>query len=252
LFAQQTGQHLGYDAMLVAKGEFDNAVEQFRNDGGRGLNVTLPFKQDAFRWVEDCSERAQLAEAVNTIILQSGQPCAGDNTDGVGLVRDLTNNHLIDIKGKRVLILGAGGAVRGILPALLAAAPERVVLANRTLARAVELVTRFEGLGSLVACGFDELVTDRFDLVINGTSASLSGDLPPLPKGLLNAGAVCYDMAYGTEPTAFVHWGRTQNAAMSVDGLGMLVEQAAESFYLWRGVRPDTGPVIAALRHRSA
>ena len=248
LFARETDQALEYEAILVPQGEFPRAAEEFQMRGGRGLNVTLPFKQDAWRWVDRRSERAELAGAVNTIILEPNSPSRGDNTDGVGLVRDLTINHDLCVGGRRVLVLGAGGAVRGVLPSLLADFPETLVIANRTVSKARDLATRFSAFGTLSACGFENLAGERFDLIINGTAASLSGQLPPLPEGLLVPGGGCYDMAYASEPTAFVRWGRHQGAAHSLDGLGMLVEQAAESFYLWRGVRPDTRPVIERLR----
>ena len=248
LFAEQTGQRLEYGALLVPEGGFDAAAQRFRSGGGRGLNVTLPFKEDACRWVRDLAERARLAGAVNTVVFEPGRSARGDNTDGVGLVRDLTQNHGLSIGGRRVLVVGAGGAVRGVLPSLLSQSPESVLLVNRTFSRAADLVARFEGLGSLAACPLDGLAGMRFDLVINGTAASLSGHLPDLPDGLLDTGAVCYDMAYASQTTPFVQWGSAQGASESLDGLGMLVEQAAESFRIWRGVRPETGPVIAALR----
>lgn len=251
LFAVQTGQSLEYRAILVEPGHFASAADAFRDAGGRGLNVTVPFKQDAWRYVDKrggCTERAG---AVNTILFREDGSACGENTDGVGLVRDLKFNHGFDPAGKRILLLGAGGAARGVLPSLLDEKPEVLVIANRTPTRAMELAVMFSDRGPVSGCGFDELPGRSFDLIINATAAGLSDAIPPLPDGILNKGGWCYDMVYGDKPTAFVRWGQVQSAACAVDGLGMLVEQAAESFYLWRGVRPQTAPVIAALRGRS-
>jgi shikimate dehydrogenase len=248
LFAEQTGQGLCYEAVLVPEDGFAEAVARFQRDGGRGLNVTVPFKQQAWELVDERSPRAALAGAVNTIDLRAGGRRFGDNTDGVGLVRDLTVNNGVILEGREVLVLGAGGAVRGVLGPLLEQRPARLVIANRTPARALELAQLFADLGPVQGGGFPELAGQRFDVVINGTAASLQGEVPPLPDDLLRPGAACYDMMYGDGPTAFVAWAQAHGAAQALDGLGMLVEQAAESFLLWRGVRPDTAPVIAALR----
>ncbi len=248
-FAAQTGQAISYEALLVEKGSFADAVEAFQAAGGKGLNVTVPFKQEAWALVAERSDRAELAGAVNTIIFEADGRRRADNTDGVGLVRDLVTNHAIALESKRVLLLGAGGAVRGVLAPLLACRPAALVVANRTVSKAEELAQLFAAQGTIGACGFDELATvPPFDLVINGTAASLEGTVPPLPEGVLAAGASCYDMMYSREPTAFQRWAKEQGAAQAIDGLGMLVEQAAEAFYLWRGVRPATTPVIASLR----
>ena len=248
-FAAQTGEPIGYEALLVAKDGFAAAVDSFQAGGGKGLNITVPFKQEAWALVADRSSRAELAGAVNTIIFDASGHRRADNTDGVGLVRDLTRNHAIDLKAKRLLLLGAGGAVRGVLAPLLACQPASLVVANRTVARAEELVRLFAAQGDLGACGFDELAAAApFDLVINGTAASLEGKVPPLPAGLLADGASCYDMMYSRDATAFQRWAGEHGAAQALDGLGMLVEQAAEAFYLWRGVRPETAPVMASLR----
>lgn len=246
LFAQQTGEAIHYERIRVPLDGFQAAVRAFFAGGGRGLNITVPFKEEAWRLADERAPRAERAGAVNTLLIRSGR-LIGDNTDGTGLVRDLRVNHGTPLADRRVLILGAGGAVRGLLPALLAEAPAEVVIANRTVARAETLRTLFADQGCLQAVGFDALA-GPFDVVINGTSAGLSGELPPLPEDLLAAGATCYDMVYGDEPTVFVRWARAHGAALAVDGLGMLVEQAAESFLLWRGLRPDTAPVMAALR----
>lgn len=248
LFAEQTGQRLEYTAIHVDLGGFEQAVGNFMANGGKGLNVTVPFKGEAWALVQSRSERAERAGAVNTIILQDDGSLRGDNTDGVGLVNDLQQNHGVEIAGKRLLVLGAGGAVRGVLEPLLKAGPAALVIANRTVDKARQLAQEFAGLGTLSACGFQDLKGEVFDVVINGTAASLQGELPPLPEGLLAEDAVAYDMMYGAEPTPFMQWAEKEGAAQALDGLGMLVGQAAESFYLWRGIRPETAPVIAALR----
>ncbi|HEY0633916.1 MAG TPA: shikimate dehydrogenase [Gammaproteobacteria bacterium] len=248
LFAQQTGQEMHYGTLLVAQDSFARAVSDFVASGGKGFNITVPFKQEAWALADARSERAEFAGAVNTIVVRDNGTLYGDNTDGVGMVRDIVVNHGCAIQGKRVLVLGAGGAVRGVLGPLLAEIPASVTVANRTVARAVELAELFKRQGTISACGFDELAGEQFDLVINGTSASLKGELPPLPEDMLAKDAWCYDMMYGAEPTPFLRWAQLHGAAHSLDGLGMLVEQAAEAFYLWRGVRPQTLPVIKALR----
>lgn len=247
-FAAQTGQRLTYEAILVDPGGFDQAVGNFQGNGGKGLNVTVPFKQDAWRLVDTRSVRAERAGAVNTIRMEADGSLFGENTDGVGLVRDLTVNHGVVLAQRKLLLLGAGGAVRGVLEPLLAERPATLVIANRTVAKARELAEAFADLGPVEACGFDALEGRRFDVVINGTAASLQGEVPPLPDSLLTTDAVCYDMMYAAEPTAFVRWASSHGAAHALDGLGMLVEQAAESFVIWRGVRPDTAPVIRTLR----
>ncbi len=186
--------------------------------------------------------------AVNTISFNDEGKIAGDNTDGIGLIRDLTINHKLSIKDKNILILGAGGAARGILDPLFDEQADRVVIANRTVNRAEKLVDIFSDRGDVSACGFDELVSSNFDIVINATSASLQGDVPPLPEGLVNKNTCCYDMMYSAADTPFVAWAKAHGAGIALDGLGMLVEQAAESFFIWRGVRPETGLVIDLVR----
>ncbi len=242
-FAAQTGQRLSYERILVAAGDFAPAVARFRAAGGCGLNVTVPFKREACALADRLTERAERAGAVNTLWWET-DGLIGDNTDGAGLVRDLTANNGVPIAGRRLLILGAGGAVRGILPSLLEERPERLTIANRTLVKAMALA---DG-DTIIACPYAELAGTRFEIVANATSAGLAGDLPPLPDDLLAAGAICYDLVYAERTTAFVRWARTHGAALAVDGLGMLVEQAAESFHRWRAIRPDSAPVIAALR----
>ncbi len=248
-FAEQTGQDLHYAKQLVAEAEFVNAAQEFFAQGGKGLNVTVPFKLDAFQFAQELTPRAQRAGAVNTLALQSDGKILGDNTDGIGMVHDMHNLGW-ELEGKRILILGAGGAVRGILQPVLAEHPAQVVIANRTLSKAEELAAHFHDLGDVQAKSFEQLDDEQFDIIINGTSASLSGDLPPLPDNVLNEKASCYDLMYGAEPTVFMHWAQEHGAAKIADGLGMLVGQAAEAFYLWRHIRPEVVPVIMALRRQ--
>jgi shikimate dehydrogenase len=246
-FARQTDQKVAYHLLLVQPGCFDEALDEFQKAGGRGVNVTIPFKYDAHAAVSKRTARADRAGAVNTIWFDAGTR-HGDTTDGVGLIRDLERNH-IDVAGAAVLVLGAGGAVSGVLGDLLDCGLERLCLANRTLGKARELVQRFGGaLPGMEAVAYEELPGRRFNLVINGTSLSLQGQAPPLPDGILEPGACCYDMVYGDAPTPFMQWAEARNAARVLDGLGMLVEQAAESFYIWRRVRPEVVPVIKMLR----
>jgi shikimate dehydrogenase len=247
LFAAQTGQHLEYRALLVEPGQFATAARAFQDAGGRGLSITVPFKQDAWVFADILSARAERAGAVNTLVFEAGG-VRGDNTDGPGLVRDLCGNHGYSLVGRRILLLGAGGAARGILQPLLAEQPAQLVIANRTAGKALELALRFSDLGPVSGCGFAELAGRQFDLILNATAAGLDDAAPLVPDGLLAAEGWCYDLMYGREPTAFVRWGLERGAVQSLDGLGMLVEQAAESFHLWRGVWPDAQPVIAALR----
>lgn len=251
-FASQTGQDLSYHKQQVALGEFASAADAFFAGGGKGLNVTVPFKQDAYSYAARLSPRARHAGAVNTLALQDDGTIFGDNTDGVGMVRDILNNLGWEIRSKKVLVLGAGGAVRGVLEPLLEQLPQHVVIANRTIDKALQLAKGFAEMGYLLGCGFDMLEGQQFDLVINGTSASLSGELPPLPSDLLTGDGHCYDLMYGATPTPFINWARQHGARAVSDGLGMLVEQAAESFKLWRGVSPQTAPVITLLRQSLA
>lgn len=241
-FARQTGQDMRYEAILAPLDGFVDRVAAFIAAGGRGANVTVPFKQEAFRLAHRLSPRAQHAGAVNTLAFDAGGT-VGDNTDGAGLVADLTRNLNCALTGKRILLLGAGGAARGVIEPLLDQQPMELVVANRTVSRAQELAALF-GRG-VRACSFDATDTS-FDVVINATAASLAGDLPPLSPRVFTTGTLAYDMMYGRD-TPFLDFART-HGARTADGLGMLVEQAAEAFHLWRGVRPDTAPVIAALR----
>jgi shikimate dehydrogenase len=246
LFAQQTAQTLTYTAQEVSADNFPAVARAFFAQGGKGLNCTVPLKELAWQFADQLTERASFAKAVNTLALQVDGRILGDNTDGIGLVTDLTVNHSISLAQQRVLILGAGGATRGILSPLLALNPAQLVIANRTVAKAQQLAEEFSDLASISGCGFADLTTS-FDVIINATAASLSNELPPLAEHLLAANGCCYDLAYSNQATAFVRWGQQRHARISVDGLGMLVEQAAQAFYIWRGVQPQTEPVIALL-----
>ncbi|HJW04001.1 MAG TPA: shikimate dehydrogenase [Azospira sp.] len=247
LFASSTGQDLSYDALLAPVDGFAASVAEFVAAGGKGANVTVPFKEEAFRLADRRTPRAELAGAVNTLSF-TPEGCIGDNTDGAGLVRDLQANLGMDIAGKRVLLLGAGGASRGAIGPLLEARPDCLQIANRTAAKATDLAVHFATLGPVAGGGYPELTGRQFDLIINATSASLGGELPPLPPGIFAPGALAYDMMYGKGDTPFLAFAQSQGTARLADGLGMLVEQAAEAFFVWRGVLPDTGPVLAQLR----
>lgn len=247
-FAKQTAQALSYEAICVEEADFTAAVTEFLAPERTGLNITIPFKQDAWNLAEVRTPRAELAGAVNTLYRDAEGRLCGDNTDGVGMVRDIVENHGGQIREKRVLVLGAGGAVRGVLEPLLVQAPATLVIANRTASKALDLADLVADLGDVHGCGYDALPGQCFDLVINGTAASLQGEVPPLPDDLLADQAWCYDMMYGADETAFNAWAREHGAANVIDGLGMLVEQAAESFAIWRGVKPETKTVIDQIR----
>lgn len=249
-FARATKQAIEYDRLLIAPGRFAEHAERFFDEGGRGANVTLPFKVDAFEWADSRSERANVAGAANFLTRRDGTIHA-DNTDGAGLVTDLSHNHGVKLEGANVLVLGAGGAARGIVAPLLAAGVAHIVIANRTAARALELAARLREHGMVEGVALDAIPVKRYDLVLNATSTSTHGEALPLPAHALPHGAFAYDLAYGAGARAFVE--RACRAGMNaVDGLGMLVEQAAESFEMWRGVRPATAPVITELRARMA
>ncbi len=250
-FARQTGEGLEYGRMLGDSDRFEDQVREFFAAGGKGLNVTVPFKERAAALADHSSDRVRLAGAANTLGIDDHGMIWAENTDGVGLVRDLTVNHGHPLAGTRVLILGAGGAVRGVLRPLMAEEPAMLVIANRTAEKARRLAADLDD-PRVSGCGLDELSGERFDLVINGTAAGLRGEVPALPADILAADGWVYDMMYGAEPTAFVRWGLAHGAARALDGLGMLVEQAAESFRLWRGVRPETRPVIHMLKREMA
>jgi shikimate dehydrogenase len=250
-FAHQLRQRIEYTAIQVDPGGLAQAVAQFRANGGHGLNITVPFKLDAFRLADQLSDRARLAEAVNTLRFEPDGTVFGDNTDGAGLVHDIEINLGVALRDKAILILGAGGAVRGVLDPVLHHHPRLVVLANRTVSRAKDLVRTFSAHGKIEASSFEDLRGRHFDIVINGTSASLKGEVPPLPETIFTRGALAYDMMYGDRPTPFMEWAELHGAGRVVDGLGMLVEQAAESYFIWHGVRPETKSLIAALRKGS-
>jgi len=246
-FAAQTGADIEYTRLLAPQDGFAAEVEAFRQAGGRGLNITLPFKLEAWAMATRRSERAEQAQAVNTLKFE-GTEIFGDNTDGAGLVRDIEFNHGVAIAGKRVLLLGAGGAARGVMLPLIARKPADLVVANRTVAKAQDLAAHFSRWGHCTASSFEALGSAAFDLVINATSASVAGALPPLRNGIFAAGSLAYDMMYGAKAQLFLEFARGLGATQTADGLGMLVEQAAESFFLWRGVRPQTAPVLSMLR----
>jgi len=251
-FARQTGQDMEYGRLLAPLDDFVASVQRFRREGGRGLNVTLPFKLEAFTLAEQRSQRALDAQAVNTLRFEADN-VFGDNTDGVGLLRDLEVNLAFGLAGRRILLMGAGGAAQGTLGPLLAARPALLTIANRSADKAQRLAERFaaavrDAATQLRGGGYAELLGGAFDLVINATSASLQDSVPDLPAGVFAPGSLAYDMMYGSAPTRFLQRARGQGAARLADGLGMLVEQAAESFLIWRGVRPHTAPVIEKLK----
>jgi shikimate dehydrogenase len=247
-FARQCHQAIAYTAVLVPEGQFADYLERFRELGGRGANVTLPFKTDAWRLCNSRTPRAERSGAVNTLWFDDAGRVCGDNTDGAGLVADIRNLGWA-IRGRSVLLLGAGGAGRGVIPSLLDQRPARLFIANRTAERAEALASSFSADGDVAGGGFAS-ISGQFDLVINATSASLKGEVPDLPVSTLAAGAACYDMMYGRAPTPFLRWASGNGIDRLADGLGMLVEQAAEAFEIWRGIRPDTPPVLAMLRAR--
>ena len=247
LFALQTGQDIQYEMLQVPPVRLETAIRRFQQTGGKGLNITVPHKQEAVKFVDELGERARTAGAVNTLSFQDGG-IVGENTDGVGLLRDLVMNHGINIEGANILILGAGGATRGILGPLLEMQPNLLRIANRTLAKAEALVERFGSMGPVSACHFDDVpTTEPYKLVINATSAGLHGQTPPYPAAAITEETICYDLSYGLTPTPFSVWAREAGAMQSVIGWGMLVEQAAESFHIWHGIRPDTVPVLSQL-----
>jgi shikimate dehydrogenase len=247
MFAKQTAQNLVYRLFDVPPEAFRRESLRLFASGVRGLNVTLPHKQTAAELVNELTPRAERAQAVNTIAYFEDTSLLGDNTDGLGLMADLERNMGLVLTGKRVLLMGAGGAVRGVLGPLLERELAECVVANRTPERARQLATDFADMAEIKSCGFAEVDGPAFDLIINATAASLAGEVPIMPAGLVSEQTVCYDMAYGKGHTPFTLWARSQHAGRTTKGWGMLVEQAAESFLLWRGIRPDTKPVLAAL-----
>lgn len=252
LFARQTGQNLTYELIDASPDDFETAVLGFAAAGGLGMNVTVPHKEAAFEICRTRGPEADEAGAVNTISFRNGRP-HGDNTDGTGFLRDVVSNHGLKIASKRVLILGAGGATRGIVRPILGQKPSSVVIANRTIERAQSLERELDFPAGLSIAGFDALDDlGEFDIVINATSAGLNGEAPPFPSGIVDARTFCYDLAYSVKPTPFTTWAEAHGAGRAVQGWGMLVEQAAESFFIWRGVRPETGPILENLPRLSA
>ncbi|MEZ5526229.1 MAG: shikimate dehydrogenase [Gammaproteobacteria bacterium] len=247
-FARQTGQALVYTASLIELDSFEQAVQQFFAQGGSGLNITVPFKERAWGMAQCRLGSAQSTGAVNTLYRDADGRLCGANTDGVGLLRDLTHNHGLSLAGRHVLVLGAGGAAKGVMPDLLAQAPDRVCIANRTLSKAEAIVEAYTDTPCLSASSYEDIPPIGFDLIVNASSAGLQNTMPAMPSGLVSANTCCYDMVYGGKETVFQRWAREQGAKMAFDGLGMLVEQAAEAFFIWRGVRPETETVIAQLR----
>ena len=247
MFAKATGEHLVYRLFDVAPGDFRREVLRLFTSGLRGLNVTVPHKQMAAELVNELTPRAARAQAVNTIALNGDQGLLGDNTDGVGLLRDLEQNLGVHLTGKRILMLGAGGAARGVIEPRLERAPLSLTVANRTPDRARRLAAEFSALGPIDSCGFADVEGPPYDLIVNATAAGLQGEMPELPPGLVGERSLCYDMSYGRGDTPFTLWGKSRHALHTVKGWGMLVEQAAEAFEIWRGVRPDSRPVLDAL-----
>ena len=251
LFANQTEEAVDYCAVKVDPDSFDSFVKKFFDDGGAGLNVTVPFKEAAYRLTERHGPRAMLARSVNTLYLDDSGTLCGENTDGIGLVRDIQDNNSFPIQEKRVLLVGAGGAARGALAELVNHGPASVILVNRTFSKAEQLKEEFDSFAPVEAFSYDNFEATEFDLIVNATSLGLTGNLPPLEKNVLAPGCCCYDMMYGAGGTGFVQWAKENGAALALDGIGMLVEQAAESFSIWRGKKPETGAVISLLREQS-
>jgi shikimate dehydrogenase len=247
LFAQQTDQTMSYEAIDVPPDELENTVRAFFADGGHGLNVTVPHKTNVMALMDKLTPQAKLAGAVNTITLLPDGQLEGDNTDGIGLISDLRDNLHIELIDSSILVLGAGGATRGIIPPLLEQIPAEVVIANRTVDKARGIANAFADLGHLSACGFDDLKDRKFHLIINATSAGLQGELPPFPESIISPDTICYDLAYSMRDTPFIAWAKQHGCTKAYQGWGMLVEQAAESFSIWRNVRPETESVRAQL-----
>lgn len=246
-FAEQFNIELSYERILVPLDGLADTLKQFQQNGGQGVNITVPFKIEAAQLVQQKSERASIAAgAVNTIVFKN-DIWFGDNTDGIGLLLDLTQNHGLELTNKNILILGAGGATKGILQPLLSANPTSIIIANRTLATAEQLVTEFNNLSKCTACDLFNLPKQSFDLIINATSAGVKGEPLSLPSYLIDNNTFCYDLAYGTSAQPFLDWAKQHNTKNYCDGLGMLVEQAAEAFYIWHNIRPETKSVIKLL-----
>lgn len=252
LFARQVGHDLTYELIDASEEELEAAVRGFAAAGGKGMNVTVPHKEAVFRLADELGEAATTAQAVNTLSF-SGSRIRGDNTDGLGFLRDLTRNKGQAVAGQRVLVLGAGGATRGVLGPLIAERPRELIVANRTLERAEQLARIFADRGLFKVCAFEELESlGAFDLLVNATSAGLKGEQPPFPGSLVGTQTFCYDLSYSLKGTPFVAWAEQHGAGRAVQGWGMLVEQAAESFRIWRGIMPDTAPILAQLEQLTA
>ncbi|OUR64606.1 shikimate dehydrogenase [Methylophaga sp. 42_25_T18] len=246
-FAKQTDQDLDYITKEIPLDGLVEGLKQLQQAGFKGINVTVPFKEQVWQAVDTKSDHASRAGAVNTVVFNDDGTLYGDNTDGIGLCRDLVDNNGIELKDKRLLLLGAGGAARGVIEPLLSYQPAELVIANRTASKAQDLAELFAEFGQVSGGGYDD-VSGSFDVIINATAASLHGEVPPLADDILNGGASCYDMMYSNEDTAFITWAKQHGAANTVDGLGMLAEQAAEAFRIWRGVKPETTTVIKQIR----
>ncbi|PCK09479.1 MAG: shikimate dehydrogenase [Alteromonadaceae bacterium] len=251
MFAAQTDQNIHYSKILVEVDQFVTAADKFFGEGGQGLNITMPFKLDAYNYAHELSDRARTAGAVNTLAKQSDGVIIGDNTDGIGMVSDITQRLGWVVRDRRVLVLGAGGAVRGVLLPLIEQAPKSLLVANRTASKAEDLAQKLADYGELSACGYEQLDGSQFDVIINGTSASLGGALPALPASCIHSKTCVYDMVYSKTSTPFLDWSGDQGATQLSDGLGMLVGQAAESFFIWRKVRPEVAPVLAFLQEQA-
>lgn len=247
-FAQQTQQDMCYETILSPLDQFIHTVRSFRNQGGKGLNITLPFKIEAFRLATQLTDRAQSAQAVNTLQFRDNNEILGDNTDGIGLVRDIEVNQAISIKSKNILLMGAGGAAQGVILPLLRLDPNQLTIANRTLDKAIKLQQQFANFGNIRPASYPELIHEEFDIIINATSASIANELPPLTPNIFATQALAYDMMYGKRLTSFLQFAQRSGVNHLVDGIGMLVEQAAESFYLWRDIKPETKTVISMLK----
>lgn len=255
LFAEQTEQDLSYEAIRIDIDDttFPWSMADLKNQGYKGINITVPFKLDAFEYADTLSSRAQIAHAVNTFKFNDDGTTDGDNTDGIGLVNDIEQNGQRPFAGQRILILGAGGAVQGVLEPILEKQPQSIHIANRTAKRAQVLGERFKTAVPITASGWEDIPLQDYDIIINGTSASLEGKVPPISEKLVNDDCLVYDMMYGNEPTVFMQWAKqAATNCQTMDGLGMLVGQAAEAFYIWRGVRPATQPVIDEVRRLMA
>jgi len=247
-FAAQTAQKISYEAIEIPPDSFTNGIRDLQQKGFSGVNVTVPFKREAWELCDHLSTRARDAGAVNTLSFLADGSVAGDNTDGVGLTRDLVDNLGVAIEGKKILLLGAGGAVRGVLGPILALSPDRLTIANRTPLKAVALAQDFEQFGQIHAIAYESLGSASYDLIINGTAAGLSNQIPPITDSVLGENSVCYDMMYNiSQATAFVDWAQFRAVKQVFDGRGMLVEQAAAAFHAWRGIYPRTAEVIKSL-----